>query len=512
MSLHNMNRLISKNALVALALGTVGVATDSVQAQGSNREQFEAQKKGRYVYTPFTAMASPVVLPMDGKLSAADWATGLDVSLGGVLFPHIHVDTALGTSTTDQENLAAGHHDPNTNGFTWQNIEFGLSGRFNDYFEAFGTYAATVSPDGEWQAKYEEWFAKLQNLDAGWLGGFEVRGGRIYNRFGIQNTYHPHGFDWVDQYLVNARTLGEDSLTIIGADVTWKLPVPWTSQLDVAVGVAPDPHDHAHGETRFIEGAMFDAEGAVFDDVMTVANWTNIYNYNDFHQYRAGVSGAWGDNQYGRGTQVYGAHFEYQWRERGFEPGGRYLRWRTEVMWREWGAQSGVTLPGHEHDHHDHGHEHDHHDHGHEHAHHDEHEEHHDDHEEHEDHHDKHAHHDEHDEHDHHGEHDEHGHEHDDGDGAVRRANFRDFGFYTSLLYGFNDRFEAGLRAEYVTGDLLAGLDNRFRFSPGLTYYINDARTLRFRVQYNYDHSSEFGTDHSVWGQLSFTWGGPEVR
>ena len=429
----------------------------------SNRAQFEAQKQGRYVYAPFTALSSPVVLPMDGK---ADWVTGLDVSLGGVLFPHVHVDTAFGTSTTDQQNLQLGHHDPSQNGFTWQNIELGLSGRFNEYFEAFGTYAAVVDSEGHWEGIYEEWFAKLQNLKAGAVGEFEVRGGRIYNRFGIQNTYHPHGFDWADQYLVNARVLGEDSLTIIGADVTWKLPVSWTSQLDVAVGVAPDGHGHHHHGSREIEGGMFEAEGAAFDDVMTVANWTNIYNYNDFHQYRAGISGAWGDNQYGRGTEIYGAHFEYQWRQNGFEPGGRYFRWRTEMMWRRWGAQSGV-LEGHE----DHGDEH----------------------------HDDVAHHDEHEEDDHESE-------------ASERANFRDFGFYTSLLYGFNSQFEAGLRAEYVTGDRAAGLDDRFRLSPGLTYYINDARTVRFRVQYNYDHSSEFGNDHSVWGQLSFNWGGPEVR
>lgn len=472
---------------------TVALAVSSASSHAqSNRAQFEAQKQGRYVYTPFTAMSSPVVLPMDGKLSEADWLTGLDVSLGGVLFPHLHVDTAFGTSTTDQQNLQLGHHDPSKNGFTWQNIEFGLSGRFNEYFEAFGTYAAVVDSEGHWEGIYEEWFAKLQNLKAGALGEFELRGGRIYNRFGIQNTYHPHGFDWADQYLVNARVLGEDSLTIIGADVTWKLPVSWTSQLDVAVGVAPDPHDHHHHGSREIEGARFEAEGAAFDDVMTVANWTNIYNYNDFHQYRAGISGAWGDNQYGRGTQIYGAHFEYQWRQNGFEPGGRYFRWRTEVMWRRWGAQGGV-LEGHDHhDEHEHQDEHDHDEHHGEVAHHDE----HDDHDEHEE-----EHHDEHEDHD------------DDHDAeAADRANFRDFGFYTSLLYGFNSRFEAGLRAEYVSGDRAAGLDDRFRLSPGLTYYINDARTVRFRVQYNYDHSNEFGSDHSVWGQVSFNWGGPEVR
>lgn len=465
---------------------TVALAVSSASSHAqSNRAQFEAQKQGRYVYTPFTAMSSPVVLPMDGKLSEADWLTGLDVSLGGVLFPHLHVDTAFGTSTTDQQNLQLGHHDPSKNGFTWQNIEFGLSGRFNEYFEAFGTYAAVVDSEGHWEGIYEEWFAKLQNLKAGALGEFELRGGRIYNRFGIQNTYHPHGFDWADQYMVNARVLGEDSLTIIGADVTWKLPVSWTSQLDVAVGVAPDPHDHHHHGSREIEVARFEAEGAAFDDVMTVANWTNIYNYNDFHQYRAGISGAWGDNQYGRGTQIYGAHFEYQWRQNGFEPGGRYFRWRTEVMWRRWGAQGGV-LEGH--DHHD---EHEHHEH------------------DHEEHHGEVAHHDEHEE-EHHDEDEDHDDDH--GSEAADRATFRDFGFYSSLLYGFNSRFEAGLRAEYVTGDRAAGLDDRFRLSPGLTYYINDARTLRFRVQYNYDHSNEFGSDHSVWGQLSFNWGGPEVR
>jgi hypothetical protein len=413
--------------------------------QNTNRDQFEAQRKGFYAYTPFTAMGSPVVLPMDGKTTAADWTTGMDVNIAGMLFPHLHVDTAFGSSTTDQGNLQAGHHDPSKNGFTWQNIEFGLSGRFNQYIEAFGTYAANVSSDGRWSGIYEEWFGKLQNLP----GGFELRGGRIYNRFGIQNTYHPHGFDWADQYLVNARMLGEDSMTIIGADVTWKLPVSWTSQIDVAVGVAPAGHgDHGH-EGREVKGAEFEAEGAGFDGVVTVANWTNIYNYNDFHQYRAGASGAWGNNQYGRGTQVYGMHFEYQWRENGFETGGRYFRWRNEVMQRSWGAESGV-LSGHDDEEH----------------------------------------------------HDEKG----------RRETFHDFGFYSSVLYGFNSKFEAGLRAEYVAGDVLAGLDNRFRLSPGLTYYLNEARTLKFRVQYNYDRSNVFGTDHGIWGQLSFSWGGPEVR
>jgi hypothetical protein len=171
---------------------------------------------------------------------------------------------------------------------------------------------------------------------------------------------------------------------------------------------------------------------------------------------------------------------EYQWRENGFAPGGKYFRWRTEAMWRDWRADSS-RFTGHEEEH-DHGHEAE--DHGHE---------------------DEHGHEEEHHE-------EEHGHEEEHNEDEPRRDSFGEFGVYSSVLYGFNPRLEVGLRAEYVSGDLAAGLDDRFRMGPGVTFYLNDARTFKFRTQYNYDLSQEFGTDHSVWGQFSFTWGGPEVR
>jgi len=114
---------------------------------------------------------------------------------GWNFLPHFHVDTALGKSTADPSDLQLGHHDPNIDGFTWQNVEFGLSGRFNEHFETFVSYAGNVDAEGHWASLYEEWFAKLQNIQLGMMGELEVRGGRIYTRLGIQNTYHPHGFD-----------------------------------------------------------------------------------------------------------------------------------------------------------------------------------------------------------------------------------------------------------------------------------------------------------------------------
>lgn len=406
-------------------------------AQAQTSAQFAAQQEQKYAYSTFSAMASPVVLPYDGK---PDWLTGLDVSLADKIFPHVHLDTAFGTASRSQAELRTGHHDPvRRDGITLQNVEFSLSGRLDEHNEFFITYAGAVGEDDRIDPIFEEVFWKFKNLP----GGFELRGGRVYNRFGIQNSYHPHGFDWIDQYLVNTRMLGEDSLTTIGAEITWLAPLPWTSQFDVGLGVGPEheDHGHAHGHEEEEHAVRYNPEEAHFaeDAFLLTANWTNVYNYNDFHQFRGGISGAWGDNQSGYRSSVYGAHFEYQWRENGFDPGGRYFRVRSEAMFNRFKVEDEVD------------------------------------------------------------------------EGSPPETQ-QDFGAYLSLLYGLPNNLELGLRGEYVAGNADTERDARFRISPGLTWYANAARTLRLRLQYNCDHSNLRGTDHALWAQVSFTWGGPEVR
>ena len=141
------------------------------EAQAQTSAQFEAQRQQKYRYSTFSAMGSPVVLPMDGKTQQADWLTGLDVSLADMIFPHLHMDTAYGTSSLPQEELAAGHHDPTQrDGFTLQNIEFGLSGRLNQHNEFFVTLAGNVTPGGQYNPIFEEAFWKFKDLP----GGFEL--------------------------------------------------------------------------------------------------------------------------------------------------------------------------------------------------------------------------------------------------------------------------------------------------------------------------------------------------
>ncbi|WP_265596265.1 hypothetical protein [Verrucomicrobium sp. BvORR106] len=392
-----------------------------------------------------------------------NWLTGEGANIGGFLFPHVHFQSVYGGTTADEvEHLGAGHHDPQRDGWTIQGFEFGTSLRAGEYVEGFGTYHLYYDrATDDWDGEFEEWFGKIKNLP----GGLELRGGRYLSRFGLQNPIHMHGWDFVDSSLVNGRFLGDDGLYTIGGEVSWTLPVSWTSVLSVSVGVAPE-HEHEHEGHEHSEEALFEAEGSLFSDTFVTANWTNQWNYNDFHQFRYGASGAWGDNEFGRTSQVYGVHLEYLWRQNGLEAGGRYFRWRTEAMYRRFGAVGEA---------HEHEHDHDH-------------------------------------EHEEAGHHAEEDHDHDHDHEAPARRTLDEFGMYTALAYGFDSGIEFGLRGDYVQGIAAAGLDERFRLSPSVTWYLNKNRTLYFRTQYNYDHSNDFGDEHSLWGQVGFNWGGSEVR
>ncbi len=87
----------------------------------------------------------------------------------------------------------------------------------------------------------------------------------------------------------------------------------------------------------------------------------------------------------------------------------------------------------------------------------------------------------------------------------------RDWGFYSQVLWGFHNRWVAGLRGEYADGndgafdssDVFRG--QRTRISPALTFYPSEFSKIR--LQYNYDHGELFGTEHSIWLQVEFLLG-----
>jgi hypothetical protein len=90
------------------------------------------------------------------------------------------------------------------------------------------------------------------------------------------------------------------------------------------------------------------------------------------------------------------------------------------------------------------------------------------------------------------------------------RETLYDWGLYSQLVYGFTQRWVAGLRADWVSGDHAAlardpDRADRFRLSPALTFYPTEFSKLR--LQYNYDHGQLRGDDSSVWMQVEFLLG-----
>jgi hypothetical protein len=97
------------------------------------------------------------------------------------------------------------------------------------------------------------------------------------------------------------------------------------------------------------------------------------------------------------------------------------------------------------------------------------------------------------------------------GDAVLPAETVGDWGWYAQALYGFTQRWVAGLRGEWVSGSCgaAAGISQscakRSRFSPDLTFYPTEFSKIR--LQYNFDHSQAIGNDSSVWVQLEFLLG-----
>lgn len=414
-------------------------------------------------------LSGTMLFPSAGSPDAVDWLTGVNVNAGGILFPHMHTWGVFGGSTTDPSSLASGHHDPQANA-TLQALEPALSLRAG-MLQGFATGVGVTDSEGEFEFFLEEAFLKLIDLPF----GTQLRGGQYFNRFGFQNSVHNHGWMFVDQNLVNGRFLNEGELITQGGELTWDVPLDFmrVSSISASVGgMRTHAHDHGHAHEGHGHGeSPFEAEGASFNDLLVSATWVNQYDFDDRNRLTGILSGAWGENAFDRQTQVYGLGVEYLWRENGYAMGGHSVRWRTEMMIRGIDAVSG-HLPG--------------------------------------EHEDEHGHEDDHDHEDEHGGHDEEEDEHGDDDRVAR--SFNDFGINTMLIFGFNDRIETGIRAEWVSGLDELGLDNRWRLSPMITWYANPQRTLQTRLQYNCDFSNDFGNEHSIWFQVGTNWGGAEVR
>jgi len=351
---------------------------------------------------------------------------------------------AVGTSSTpDVEALEFGAHDPKQRGFTVQNLELALDGRVDPYFRGQANIVLQIDPEGETSVELEE--AYLESLSLPW--NLQLKAGQYFTPFGRLNTQHPHSWDFVDQPLVNGRFLGPEGLRNPGAQVSWLVPTPFYSELMLSV-------QNSQGETAF---AFRDSEGAEsiaqrpavttsvssLGDMLYAPRYSVSFNPGDAHTVVLGGSAALGPNASGDNTDTL------------IYGADLFYKWKSPsqnkgfpfVTWQtEWmyNRYEAGAYPG------------------------------------------------------------------DATTPPLPAETLRNWGFYSQVSYGFRRGWVGSFRGEYVTGepgDFFTNplLDDRYRLSPALTFYPSEFSKIR--LQYNYDHIENTGSENSIWLQFEFTLG-----
>jgi hypothetical protein len=384
----------------------------------------------------------------------------LDLSFDGLF-------TGGWSTANDLDTLQFGDHDPKQRGFTIPNLETTFEGKVDPYFRGQANLVLKIDPQGETTFEAEE--AYMETMALPW--NLQLKAGQFFTEFGRINPTHPHTWDFVDAPLVHARFMGPDGLRNPGARLSWLAPTPFYSELFLAVqnsqgATAFSFRDNHEDELLF---GRLHAQGPVkaFTDLLFAPRYAASFNLSDSQTLVAGASAALGPNGSGDNTdtQIYGADLFWKWKSPHHHGGFPFVSWQTEALLRRFKAgafsnagedrnNNRAIDPG---------------------------------------------------------EFDLY------GDGSVRSLpgeTLTDWGLYSQIAYGFRKGWVAALRGDYVTSDAaeyerLYGRDpdraTRWRISPNLTWYLSEFSKIR--LQYNFDHRSGIGPDHSVWVQMEFLLG-----
>ena len=381
-----------------------------------------------------------------------------DISLD----PTFHFNGVIGDTSADSFSEIGGHaHDPNDN-FAVQGFEPGLNLRVDDWLAGFTNINVFTDSNHEVDWELEEAFLKFKNLP----GGFELRGGRMLARIGLQNNQHLHAWTLVNSNLTTSQFLGEEGLMSEGIELTWRkdfdkgfFAISTNFSNTASHHHHADEDDHGDHEDEDDHGDEEDhehehehsSEDAFMEDNVFVTRVLFGYNQSDFHQHRLGINTAWGENGYGRDTSMHSIDYVYTWRENGLELGGREFSVGAEYFYRdvEWIGEEDPTLRG-----------------------------------------------------------------------ATSQNSFMAF-----ANYRFHPQWIAGIRYEYLEG-AIGGADihmgeteyafessERERITLALTreFRHSDIMLSTIRLQYSHDNLEEESAD-SIWLQFGFDFGGPEVR
>ncbi|HYH94688.1 zinc-regulated TonB-dependent outer membrane receptor [Hyalangium sp.] len=131
------------------------------------------------------------------------------------------LDAALAAFTAE-EPLQSGGHDPNTNGFNFQQLELSVRSVVDPYFRFDANIVFALAG-----VEIEEVYVTTLDLPA----NLQLRAGQFLTRFGRINPTHPHAWDFADQAFAVGRVFGGEGNRGLGLEVSWLTPLPWYVEL-----------------------------------------------------------------------------------------------------------------------------------------------------------------------------------------------------------------------------------------------------------------------------------------
>ena len=274
----------------------------------------------------------------------------------------------------------------------------------------------------------------------------QLKGGQFFAEFGRQNPQHPHAWAFVDQPLILNRVFGPEGLRSQGARVSWLVPTSFYTEAMVSVmnSAGGTAWSFRSDESAEIHGGVPDErEVERLGDFLVVPRVATSIDLNDTQTLLLGASAAFGPNSSGPRARTRIYGADLYWKWKSATAAQGFPFVSLQSEFLYRRYDAAERTSA------------------------------------------------------------------EDAGTTLAAETLSDRGFYSQLLWGIKPRIVAGLRGEFAGGNDAAFeselRDDRFRLSPNLTWYPTEFS--KFRIQYNYDHRTGIGSDHSIWMQFEFLLG-----
>ena len=361
-------------------------------------------------------------------------------------YMNVGLDGMLVGGWSSDPNVASrqlGDHDPRVRGFTIQQGELSLDAVVDPYLRGFSNIAFRLDENGETAIELEELYFLTTSLP--W--NLQLKGGQFLTDFGRQNTQHPHAWAFVDQNLLISRMFGGEGLRGQGLRLSWLLPTPFYAEAMVTAmnATGGTTFSFLSEESPEIHGGEVFPNKTVNDggDLLYVPRLTTSFDLTETQTVVAGVSGAFGPNNTGDNTRTSIYGADVYWKWKSATAGAGFPFVSLQAE-AMMRQYDANARPAI-----------------------------------------------------------------DDPATILPTERLKDRGGYAELLWGIKPRVVLGFRAEDVSGDASAVVTDlrvdRRRLAPNFTWYPSEFS--KFRLQYNRDSNSRFGSANSLWAQFEFIMG-----